>query len=591
MAKGPGQNGACRRDSSAPASLASSARCATSRTGTCWPSLISTRSWPPAWACTRASTGCPTSHPTARPRRTRWPRTALAELAAASPAASAAPDIAATPPQPQDPRRANGDGGDERRCARLLRERLEAGLARSAAGEPLRSLSNIFGPVHSVRSVFLAMPTATADDWAVIARRMAEVPAALAGIQASLAEGARRGLLAAPRQVRTVIGQLQEWSASAAGRGWFAGFARDADVPAPLRAELDQATAAAMAAYDGLARWLAGEYLAQAEGTPDGVGEERYRLGARYWTGADLDPADEYAWGWQQFLELREEMHDEAQRVLRGSTALEAMRYLDRQSEAVHGTEEIRRRLQKLMDDVIADLQGTHFDLADPLLAVEARIAPDGQRRRAVLHRAVQGLLPAGTDLAADPGADQLPDVEPDQRLVSRGRSRPSHAAGPVALPADRLSLYQTSVGGVSACSEGWALYAERLMDELGYLGAPGARLGYLDAQMMRAVRVIVDIGMHLGLAIPGDSPVAPAAPGPRRWPRSSSPRTAAGTSSSSRARSSATCPRPARRSATSWGAGLAGGPGGGQEGPRRHVQPQGMAWPRCRSAHSASTT
>ena len=91
--------------------------------------------------------------------------------------------------------------------------------------------------MHSVRSVFLAMPTATADDWAVIARRMAEVPAALAGIQASLAEGARRGLLAAPRQVRTVAGQLREWSASEAGRGWFAGFARDADVPAPLRAE------------------------------------------------------------------------------------------------------------------------------------------------------------------------------------------------------------------------------------------------------------------------------------------------------------------------------------------------------------------
>ena len=161
-------------------------------------------------------------------------RTALAELAAARPAGSAAAGIPAAPAA-ADPAAGNGDGGDERRCARLLRERLEAGLARSAAGEPLRSLSNIFGPVHSVRSVFLAMPTATADDWAVIARRMAEVPAALAGIQASLAEGARRGLLAAPRQVRTVAGQLREWSASEAGRGWFAGFARDADVPTPLR--------------------------------------------------------------------------------------------------------------------------------------------------------------------------------------------------------------------------------------------------------------------------------------------------------------------------------------------------------------------
>jgi uncharacterized protein (DUF885 family) len=67
--------------------------------------------------------------------------------------------------------------------------------------------------------------------------------------------------------------------------------------------------------------------------------------------------------------------------------------------------------------------------------------------------------------------------------------------------------MYQTAVGGVSACSEGWALYAERLMDELGYLSTP-ARLGYLDAQNMRVIKVIIDIGMHLGLRLPEDAPL-----------------------------------------------------------------------------------
>lgn len=62
----------------------------------------------------------------------------------------------------------------------------------------------------------------------------------------------------------------------------------------------------------------------------------------------------------------------------------------------------------------------------------------------------------------------------------------------------------------VSANAEGWALYAERLMDELGFLSDPERRLGYLDAQMMRAVRVIIDIGMHAELAIPADSPFHP---------------------------------------------------------------------------------
>src|SRR5450755_1464918 len=131
--------------------------------------------------------------------------------------------------------------GDERRCARLLRERLEAELAVSGAAENLRNFSNIFGPTQQVRNVFMIMPAATEDDWAVIARRMARVAHALEGYRASLAEGARRGLLAAPRQVSTTIGQFDEWAAAAGGRGWFADFAAGANVPPALRADLDEA--------------------------------------------------------------------------------------------------------------------------------------------------------------------------------------------------------------------------------------------------------------------------------------------------------------------------------------------------------------
>jgi uncharacterized protein (DUF885 family) len=50
-------------------------------------------------------------------------------------------------------------------------------------------------------------------------------------------------------------------------------------------------------------------------------------------------------------------------------------------------------------------------------------------------------------------------------------------------------------------------LYAERLMDDLGHLDDPGNRLGMLDAQALRAARVIVDIGVHLQLEIPADNP------------------------------------------------------------------------------------
>ena len=68
---------------------------------------------------------------------------------------------------------------------------------------------------------------------------------------------------------------------------------------------------------------------------------------------------------------------------------------------------------------------------------------------------------------------------------------------------ADKLSRFQRAFGFVSGHGEGWALYAERLMGELGYLDDPAYELGMLAAQAMRAVRVIVDIGMHLELPIP----------------------------------------------------------------------------------------
>jgi uncharacterized protein (DUF885 family) len=59
------------------------------------------------------------------------------------------------------------------------------------------------------------------------------------------------------------------------------------------------------------------------------------------------------------------------------------------------------------------------------------------------------------------------------------------------------LPIYRRA-GGFSAYSEGWALYAERLGDELGcYEGDPLGRIGYLQSYLFRAVRLVVDSGLH----------------------------------------------------------------------------------------------
>jgi uncharacterized protein (DUF885 family) len=77
---------------------------------------------------------------------------------------------------------------------------------------------------------------------------------------------------------------------------------------------------------------------------------------------------------------------------------------------------------------------------------------------------------------------------------------------GQTAVRGETLNRWRRRISWCSGYGEGWALYAERLMDELGYLDDPGDKLGMLDAQAMRAARVIVDIGMHLEKEIPADN-------------------------------------------------------------------------------------
>lgn len=391
---------------------------------------------------------------------------------------------------------------DDRRCARLLRERLEADLAVAEAGEHLRAVRNIFGPHAAVRQLFSLMPTGTADDWAVVARRMAKVPEAFAGYRASLSEGSRRGLHAAPRQVQTVIGQLDEWASS----NWFPTFV--AAGPAELRTDLDAAAATAQAAAADLRAYFADTYLPAAQGTPDAVGEQRYRIGARLSLGADLDLAEAYAWGWDEFRRIDAELRREAATILPGATPVEAMRHLDENGPAIDGVDEVRAWLQEMMDTAITDLSGTHFDIEGPVRRVEAMIAPAGSAAAPYYSRPSMDF--------ARPGRTWLPTLG-EQRFPLWGlistwyhEGVPGHhlqLARWVQL-ADRLSTFQTSIGSCSGNVEGWALYAERLMDELGYLDrVPGARIGYLDAQQMRAIRVVVDIGMHLRLRVPADSP------------------------------------------------------------------------------------
>ncbi|MGH4035044.1 DUF885 domain-containing protein [Actinomycetota bacterium Odt1-20B] len=409
--------------------------------------------------------------------------------------------------------RPGADSDIERRCARLLRERLTAELALHETDEGLRAVGNLHTMPHALREIFTLTPTETTGDWAVVAERLRALPAAFEGYRASLALGLDRKLYGPPRPTATFIGQLTEWAGEAGEAPWFEEFA--AAGPDPLRAELDAAAQAATAAVVALRDWMRDVYAPRVEGAPDTVGRERYARLSRHFNGADLDLDEAYAYGWAEYHRLLAEMRVEAERILPGAaTPWVALAHLDEHGTHIEGVEEARVWLQELMDEAIAALDGTHFELAERVRKVESRIAPPGGAAAPYYTEPSEDFSRPGRTWLPTMGATRFPVYDLVSTWYHEGV--PGHhlqLAQWVHKAAD-LSRYQATVGIVSANAEGWALYAERLMDELGFLTDAERRLGYLDAQMMRALRVIVDIGMHLELPIPADSPFHPG----ERW-------------------------------------------------------------------------
>lgn len=403
------------------------------------------------------------------------------------------------------------DSDAERRCGRLLRERLMAELAVHEADESLRAVSNLHSPAHSVREVLTVTPTETDENWAAIVERLRAVPAALEGYRASLALGLDRKLYGGPRATTTFVGQLAEWIGDN-GTGFFQSFV--APGPDARRADLDDAARQATESLVALRDWMRDVYAPAIEGAPDTVGRERYARWSRYFNGTDLDLDEAYAYGWSEYHRLLAEMKTEAGKVLPGAGPWEALAHLDAHGKHIEGVDEVQAWLQGLMDEAIEALDGTHFELAERVRKVESRIAPPGGAAAPYYTGPSEDFSRPGRTWLPTMGETRFPVYDLVSTWYHEGVPGHHLQIAQWTHVADSLSRYQASIGMVSANAEGWALYAERLMDELGFLPDAERRLGYLDAQMMRACRVIVDIGMHAEMEIPADSPFHPG----ERW-------------------------------------------------------------------------
>jgi uncharacterized protein (DUF885 family) len=384
----------------------------------------------------------------------------------------------------------------DRIAASVMSERLQVTIDQHAAGERLRDLRVIGSPVGSIRSCFDLMARDTPDDWETVRARMQRVPEAIANFEVSLREGIATRIVAARRQALACAQQAEAWSGDAP-------FFRNLAATHPGDARLADAAEAATEAYARLATFLREEY-APAANPHDAVGRERYELVARAFNGIDLDFVETYEWGWEELYRIEDAMRHVAERILPGQAVGDVIAHLDDDpTRAIDGVDEFRAWNQELIDTTIAALHATHFDIPEPLHRCEAMIAPPGG--------AAAMYYTGPSEDFSRPGRTWYPTLGHTHFPLWREVTTCYHEAvpghhlqvGQVRYRADRLSRYQRALGFVSGHGEGWALYAERLMGELGFLEDPAWEMGMLAAQAFRAVRVVVDIGMHLELPSP----------------------------------------------------------------------------------------
>lgn len=373
--------------------------------------------------------------------------------------------------------------------AAVLRDRLCLELDLHHHGEDIRSLNNISSPVQTIRDSLLLMPQETDEDHEAIRSRLSKVGTALHGYRDSLVEAASRGMIPPQRQISEVIVQCE----------------RLADADSMLDglgvhgSEIDSAKTA----FGDFSDWLSNELQPQSS-TEDAVGRERYERFSRLFVGDTVNLDEAYEWGLQRLQEIRVKQEAIAHQLYGSECSTRAaMRNLNQEERyQLRGTEALVKWMQETADNVITELNGSAFDIPEEILDIECCIDPAGTGGIFYTPPADDFSRP-GRMWWSVPAGQDLFHTWQELTTVHHEGVPGHHLQIGTALVQEDLNLWRRAVTWNSGHGEGWALYAEQLMADMGYLEDPGFRMGLLDSQRLRAARVVVDIGLHLGKKLP----------------------------------------------------------------------------------------
>lgn len=383
-----------------------------------------------------------------------------------------------------------------------------------AQKDHLGDLNNIASPLQEIRDGFDLMPTATAADWQDIYYRMAAVPKAYQGYRASLEAGAEIGHLPTRVQARSalndltgttgeanpftrILEQYQEWAPSEKEEA--------ATLPADFAPQLEAATQAATQAAADFRTWFAAELAPQAK-NDDRVGLERYRRASAEFLGAYIDIDATYEWAKGELQRIHAQQAEIAAELYgAGTSVFEAMRKLDEDPKyMVYGTDGLQKWMQETSDQAMEDLADVHFTVKPEMRALECMINANGSGGIYYTGPSDDFSRPGRMWWACPPDQEVFHTWQEKTTVYHEGMPGHHMQVSLATAAKEQLNSWRRNFCWYSGHGEGWALYAEDLMDKLGYMQDPADRMGMLDAQRLRAARVIIDIGCHTGKQLPG---------------------------------------------------------------------------------------
>lgn len=384
---------------------------------------------------------------------------------------------------------------------------LEKSVERQKYREYLRPVSQR-GGIQNAEGIAEVLPFATVKDYRDWLARMQALPVAIEQTQALMRDGVAAGITPPRVLMERVVGQIQSQIVDDPAKSpFYKPFSKFPDtVPvaerAALQAEAKQVIAERIVpAYRRFATFFSNDYLPKtrtsiaAVDLPDG--KAYYDFVAGYFTTTDLSADQIHQIGLKEVARIRAEMEKIKAEVGFKGTLAEFFQYLRTDPKFFYKSPQ---------------------ELFTAYEAISKRIDPQLVKAFKTIPRLPYGVRPIPDNIAPDtttayyqPGAVDgtragfyyvnlyKPEVRPkwEMMALSLHEAVPGHHfqfARGMELP--DVPMFRR-IGYFVAYGEGWGLYAERLGYDMGLYDDPYDRMGQLAYDMWRAVRLVVDTGMH----------------------------------------------------------------------------------------------